>query len=73
VAGSPFFNAPFPIAGDGSAALRSGMKKNLGMLLLAIYLILVGLMGLFGVHLGQLSFLVPVVALVAGICLLIGK
>jgi hypothetical protein len=49
------------------------MKKNLGMLLLAIYLITVGVMGLFGVHLGQLSFLVPLLALIAGICLLVGK
>jgi hypothetical protein len=49
------------------------MKKNLGMLLLAIYLIVVGVIGLFGVSLGQLSFLVPVLALVAGVFLLIGK
>jgi hypothetical protein len=49
------------------------MKKNIGMLLLAIYLILVGVMGLFGVHLGSLSFLVPIVALIAGIFLLVGK
>ncbi len=49
------------------------MKKNIGMLLLAIYLILAGLNGLFGVHLGQLSFVVPVLALVAGVCLLVGK
>jgi uncharacterized membrane protein len=45
--------------------------KNIGMLLLAIYLILTGLMSL--VH-----FVIPVVvmgilALVAGICILIGK
>ena len=49
------------------------MKKNLGMLLLAIYLIIVGLIGLFGISLGQLSIIVPVLALVAGIFLLIGK
>jgi hypothetical protein len=49
------------------------MKKNLGMLLLAIYLILVGLIGLFGISLGQLSIIVPVLALVAGVFLLIGK
>ena len=45
--------------------------KNIGMLLLAIYLILVGLMGLA-------SFVIPgivmaILALVAGICILIGK
>jgi hypothetical protein len=49
------------------------MKKNLGMLLLAIYLIVVGVIGLFGVSLGQLSFLVPALAIVAGVFLLIGK
>ena len=47
--------------------------KNLGMLLLAIYLIVVGLIGLFGMSLGQLSILVPILAIVAGIVILIGK
>ena len=49
------------------------MKKNLGMLLLAIYLILVGLMGVFGISLGQLSIVVPALAIAAGVFLLIGK
>ena len=49
------------------------MKKNVGLLLLASYLILIGAMGLFGVSLGQLHFVVPLLALVAGIFLLIGK
>jgi hypothetical protein len=49
------------------------MKKNLGMLLLAIYLILFGAMGLFGVSLGQLHFVAPLLALVAGVFLLLGK
>ena len=49
------------------------MKKNLGMLLLAIYLIVVGVIGVFGVSLGQLSFLVPVLAIATGVFLLIGK
>jgi hypothetical protein len=47
--------------------------KNIGMVLLAIYLITVGLIGLFGISLGQLSILIPLLALIAGICLLIGK
>ena len=47
--------------------------KNLGMLLLAIYLIVVGLIGLFGMSLGQLTILVPILAIVAGIVILIGK
>jgi len=49
------------------------MVKNLGMLLLAIYLIVVGLIGLFGMSLGQLSILVPILAIVAGVVILIGK
>jgi len=47
--------------------------KNLGMLLLAIYLIVVGLIGLFGISLGQLSILIPILAIVAGVLILIGK
>jgi hypothetical protein len=49
------------------------ITKNIGMLLLAIYLILVGLMGIFGVSLGAASILVPILALIAGIMILIGK
>jgi hypothetical protein len=49
------------------------MKKNLGQLLLAIFLIIYGLIGLFGISLGQLNFLIPALALAAGILLLIGK
>jgi hypothetical protein len=44
-----------------------------GLLLLAIYLILVGLIGLFGINLGALSIVMPLLALVAGILILIGK
>jgi hypothetical protein len=47
--------------------------KTPGLLLLSIYLILVGLTGIFGIHLGQLSILMPLLALVAGILILIGK
>ena len=49
------------------------ITKNIGMLLLAIYLILVGIMGIFGMTLGALSILLPILALVAGIMILIGK
>ena len=49
------------------------MKKNIGMLLLGIYLILIGAMGLFGASLGQLHLVVPLLALVGGIFLIIGK
>lgn len=49
------------------------ITKNLGMLLLAIYLLLVGLSGTFGFNLGQLSILVPLLAIAAGLLILIGK
>ena len=48
------------------------ITKNIGMLLLAIYLIVDGLLG-FGLHLGPAIFLLYLVALAAGICILIGK
>ena len=44
--------------------------KNIGMLLLAIYLICVGLIGLLGLSLGVIP---AVVALLAGIFIFIGK
>jgi hypothetical protein len=49
------------------------ITKNSGMILLAIYLILVGIMGIFGITLGAFSILLPIVALVAGIMILLGK
>ncbi len=45
--------------------------KNIGMLLLAIYLILVGIMSLAGVMIP--SILLGILALAAGIAILIGK
>jgi hypothetical protein len=47
------------------------MTKNIGMLLLAIYLILVGITTLF--HLGIGAIVMGVLALVTGIFILIGK
>ena len=47
--------------------------KNVGMLLLAIYLIVVGVVTLGGVSLGGLSIVIPILAIAAGVCLLIGK
>lgn len=49
------------------------ITKNIGMLVLAIYLILIGIIGIFGVSLGTASILLPILALVAGILILIGK
>ncbi|MGZ4965716.1 MAG: hypothetical protein ACXWBM_08685 [Chthoniobacterales bacterium] len=48
------------------------INKNIGMLLLAIYLIVDGLLG-FGLNLGPGIFLLYVLALVAGVFILIGK
>jgi hypothetical protein len=47
------------------------ITKNLGMLLLAVYLILVGIMTLFHVTIG--AIVMGILALVAGILILIGK
>lgn len=46
-------------------------QKNLGLLLLAIYLILIGIMSLFSVAIPPV--LMGVLALAAGILILIGK
>jgi hypothetical protein len=50
---------------------RMNITKNLGMLLLAIYLILVGIMAL--VHLAIPVIVTGLLALAAGILILIGK
>jgi hypothetical protein len=47
------------------------ITKNIGMLLLAIYLILVGITALF--HIGIGAIVMGVLALIAGILILIGK
>ena len=47
--------------------------KNLGMFILAIYLIVTALMVILKINLGELHLLVPILALLAGICLLLGK
>jgi hypothetical protein len=48
------------------------VTKNIGMLLLAVYLIIYGLLG-FGLNFGAAVFLLYLVALAAGIFILIGK
>jgi hypothetical protein len=47
------------------------MTKNIGMLLLAIYLILVGITTLF--HVGIGAIVMGVLALITGILILVGK
>jgi hypothetical protein len=58
-------------------ALRGELRvmkitKNIGMLLLAVYLILDGLLG-FGLNLGPAIYLLYIVALAAGVLILLGK
>jgi hypothetical protein len=47
------------------------LTKNIGMILLAVYLIIDGLLG-FGVNFGPTVFLLYLVALVAGVFILLG-
>jgi hypothetical protein len=56
------------------ASKYCGMKftKNIGMVLLAVYLIIDGLLG-FGLNLGPFILLLYLVALAAGVLILIGK
>jgi hypothetical protein len=65
--GSPFLRAK----ATGLLQNRHMITKNIGMLLLAIYLILVGITTLF--HIGIGAIVLGVVALIAGILILIGK
>ena len=44
--------------------------KNIGMLLLAVYLILVGLIGVFGFYFGVIP---GIIALLAGIFIILGR
>jgi hypothetical protein len=46
--------------------------RNIGMALLAVYLIIDGLLG-FGLNLGPFVFVLYLVALAAGVFILIGK
>ena len=46
--------------------------KNVGMILLAVYLIIDGLLG-FGLNLGPGIFLLYIVSIAAGVFILIGK
>ena len=49
------------------------LTKNMGMLLLAIWLILTGLIGLFGLSFNGLSTLMGALAIVAGVLILVGR
>jgi hypothetical protein len=49
------------------------LPKNLGILLLAIWLIVDGLEQLIGLGLGSLNIIVPMLAVAAGVLLLLGR
>ena len=49
------------------------ITKNIGMLLLAIYLILQGIFTTGSIHPGQFSLLLPALAIASGIFILLGK
>jgi hypothetical protein len=48
------------------------LTKNIGMILLAVYLIIDGLLG-FGLNIGPAIFLLYIIALAAGVFILLGK
>lgn len=48
------------------------ITRNIGMLLLAVYLIVDGLLG-FGLNLGPAIFLLYLLAIIAGVLILLGK
>jgi hypothetical protein len=49
------------------------MQKNLGLLLLAIYLILVGLAGIIGLTFQARDIILGILALIAGVLLILGR
>ena len=53
--------------------MRMRVTKNLGMLLLGIWLILSGLLPLLHVGLGELGIVIELLAIAAGALILIGR
>ena len=51
----------------------AALTKNIGLLLLAIWLILSGLITLAGLSFAGLPMLMGILAIVAGICILLGR
>jgi hypothetical protein len=70
---TPQFFIPRLSAKEGTRRIGvMKLTKNIGMFLLAVYLIVDGLLG-FGLNIGPAIFLLYIVALAAGIFILIGK
>jgi hypothetical protein len=59
------------VADEGDA--RMNITKNLGMLALAIYLIIVGVLGLGIISVNGLGTVVAIIAIAAGLLILVGK
>ena len=53
--------------------MRMKINRNLGMLLLGVWLILTGLLPLLHVGLGELSIVMELLAIVAGALILLGR
>jgi len=49
------------------------IPSNLGMLLLGIWLIVQGALALLSISLGGLAILVPILAIVAGVLIIMGR
>jgi hypothetical protein len=56
-----------------SGVMNINITKNIGMLLLAIYLILVGILGVGVISFGSLQPVVAILAIIAGVFILLGK
>ena len=53
--------------------MRMKINRNLGMLLLGIWLILTGLLPLIHLGLGELSIVMELLAIIAGALILLGR
>ena len=53
--------------------MKLSLTRNLGMLLLGIWLILTGLIGVAGLSIAGLGTLLSLLALIAGILILVGR
>jgi hypothetical protein len=49
------------------------LPSNLGMLLLGIWLIISGAVLLLGISLGGLAILMPILAIIAGVLIIMGR
>jgi hypothetical protein len=70
-----FINQQFQVLATGKEIFMiqiMKITKSIGMVLLAVYLIVDGMLG-FGLNLGPAIFLLYLLAIIAGILILLGK